>query len=156
MPKLGFFLVKLYEHGHVCHVVRTYEATRDPGEAPNRTPERIVPLHSKENPRAPLGVDLRHPWAEVVEIPPTGALDEFHRKKARNDYPLMAVWEMGIRKLRVPFQDLEDARVRERMKLLRSLGHEFTVYTLGAPQGRQRDTLLAHHDLVSVLEVVCD
>ena len=56
----------------------------------------------------------------------------------------------------MPFQDLEDARVRERMKLLRGLGHEFTVYTLGAPQGRQRDTLLAHHDLVSVLEVVCD
>jgi hypothetical protein len=91
-----------------------------------------------------------------VEVPPTGALDEFERKRARNDYPLLALWEMGIRKLRVPLQDLEDARVRERMRVLRGLGHEFTVYTLDVPpSGRAREALIAHQDLVHAWEVVC-
>ncbi len=155
VPKLGFFVVRIYEHGHVCEVVRTYGATLDPGEAMAAVEERIAPLHSRENERAPLGVDLRHAWADVVEIPPMGALDEFERKKVRNDYPLMALWEMGVRKLRVPFQDLEDPRVRERMRLLRSLGHAFTVYTLDVPPGRARDLLIEHHELVDAWEVVC-
>jgi predicted phosphodiesterase len=154
LPKLGYFLVRIYEQGHVCHAVRTHGATVDPGKTLPPAPERVPSLHVKENVRAPLGVDLRHPWAEIVEITPTGALDEFERKKARNDYPLMALWEMGIRKLRVPFQDLEDPRVRERMRVLRSLGHEFTVYTLDVPQGPARDLFVEHHDLVDAWEVV--
>lgn len=154
VPKLGFCLVKIYEYGHVCHVVRSYGATIDPGEVPAPAPRRVAGIHSTENSAAPLGVDMRHPWAEVVEIPPTGALDEFERKKARNDYPLMALWEMGIRKLRLPLQDLQDPRVRERMSLLRSLGHEFTVYTLGVPHGRPLEVLIEHHRLVDVWEVI--
>jgi 3',5'-cyclic AMP phosphodiesterase CpdA len=155
VPKLGFFLVRIYERGHVCEVIRTYGATLDPGHTMAPAEERVAPLHLKENGRAPLGVDMRHAWAEVIEIPPMGALDEFERKKVRNDYPLMALWEMGIRKLRVPFQDLEDPRVRERMRLLRSLGHEFTVYTLDVPQGRACDLLIEYHELVDAWEVVC-
>jgi hypothetical protein len=154
LPKLGYFLVKIHERGHVCHMVRTHGATVDPGETLAAPAERVAPLHTKENRRAPLGVDLRHPWAEIVEITPTGALDEFERKKARNDYPLMALWEMGIRKLRVPLQDLEDARTRERMRVLGTLGHEFTVYTQDVPHGAARDLLIEHHDLVAAWEVV--
>jgi 3',5'-cyclic AMP phosphodiesterase CpdA len=155
LPKLGFFVVKIYESGHVCHLERTYGATLAPGGALAAPRARVSVLHARENTRAPLGVDLRHPWAEVVEVPPTGALDEFERKRSRNDYPLLALWEMGVRKLRVPFQDLEDPRVRERMRDLRALGHEFTVYTLDVPRGRARDILVEHHDVVDVWEVVC-
>jgi hypothetical protein len=154
LPKLGYFLVRIYERGHVCHAVRTHGATVDPGDTLPPRAERVQALHTKENHRAPLGVDLRHPWAEIVEITPTGALDEFERKKARNDYPLMALWEMGVRKLRVPLQDLEDPRTRERMRVLRTLGHEFTVYTQDAPRGAARHLLVEHHDLVDAWEVV--
>jgi Icc-related predicted phosphoesterase len=153
-PKLGFFVVRIYERGHVCHIERTHGAGLDPGQSLPPAPETVAPLHAQENPRAPLGVDLRHPWAEVVEIPPTGALDEFERKRARNDYPLMALWEMGVRKLRIPFQDLEDPRTRERIRALARLGHQFTVYTLEVPAGRARDLLLEHHELVEAWEVV--
>lgn len=154
-PKLGFFVVRIYEGGHVCHVERTYGTGLDPGQALPPAPARVASLHSIENRRAPFGVDLRHPWTEVVDIPPTGALDEFERKRARNDYPLMAVWEMGLRKLRVPFQDLEDPRTRARMRDLHRLGHTFTVYTLEVPTGRARDLLIEHHELVDAWEVVC-
>lgn len=153
--KLGFFVVRIYEHGHVCHVERTYGRGLDPGQMLPPAPPRLTALHSIENRRAPVGVDLRHPWTEMVEIPPTGALDEFERKRARNDYPLMALWEMGLRKLRVPFQDLEDPRTRARMRELRRLGHAFTVYTLEVPTGRARDLLLEHHELIDAWEVVC-
>jgi 3',5'-cyclic AMP phosphodiesterase CpdA len=155
LPKLGFFLVKIYESGHVCHLERTHGATLDAGQALSAPGARVPVLHARENTRAPLGVDLRHPWAEVVEVPPTGALDEFERKRSRNDYPLLALWEMGVRKLRVPFQDLEDPRVRARMRHLRALGHAFTVYTLDVPRGHARDVLIEHHDVVDVWEVVC-
>ena len=155
VPKLGFFLVKVYERGHVCHMERTYGATLDPGETLAAPADRVPAVHTWESPPSPLGVDLRHPWAEIVEIPPTGALDEFERKRARNDYPLLALWEMGISKLRVPFQDLEDRRTRERMRLLRGVGHEFTVYTLDVPTGRARDLLIEHHELVDAWEIVC-
>ena len=154
LPKLGFFLVRIYERGHVCHVVRTYGATLDPGATLAPTGETVAPLHSRENVRAPLGLDLRQPWAEVVEITATGAVDEFERKKVRNDYPLLALWEMGVRTLRVPFQDLEDAGVRERMRLLRHMGHRFIVYTFDVPRGRTRDLLIEHHDVVDTWEVV--
>ncbi|MBI4591498.1 MAG: metallophosphoesterase [Candidatus Rokubacteria bacterium] len=156
LPKLGYFLVRIYERGHVCHVVRTYGATVEPGQTLAPGVEGVPSLHTKENHRAPLGLDLRQPWAEIVEIPPSGAVDEFGRKKARNDYPVMALWEMGIRKLRVPVQDVEDLRIRERMRVLRSLGHQFTVYTFGVPEGPRRDILVEHHDVVDVWEVVCD
>ncbi|HXH82506.1 MAG TPA: metallophosphoesterase [Candidatus Tectomicrobia bacterium] len=154
LPKLGFFLVKIHERGHVCHVERTYGATLEPGARLPAPVEQVPAVHAWARPQASLGVDLRHPWAEVVEIPPTGALDEFERKRVRNDYPLLALWEMGIGRLRVPFQDLEDPRTRERMRILRRAGHAFIVYTLGVPTGRARDLLIASHDLVDTWEVV--
>ena len=155
-PKLGYFVLRIYEKHHVCHAVRTYGATVEPGRTLPPAPERIPSLHMKENPRAPVGVDMRHPWAEVVEITATGALDEFERKKVRNDYPLMALWEAGIKKLRVPLQDLEEPATRERMRLLQSLGHEFTVYTFGVPAGARQKLLSEHHDVISAWELVCN
>jgi predicted phosphodiesterase len=154
LPKLGFLWVKIYERGHVCHLIRTYGATLQPGQDLAPPPDAVVPLHPRENVRAPLGLAARQPWAEVVEITPTGAVDEFERKRVRNDYPLLALWEMGIRKLRVPLQDLLDPATRDRLRALRRSGHEFTVHTLDVPQGRARDILVEHGDLVTALEVV--
>ena len=100
--KLGYFFVKVFKNGHVAHAVRTYGAAIEKGRNNPATPSRLSSYHTKEITRAPVGVDLRYPWAEVTEMPYSGALDEFYRKKARNDYTLMALWEMGIQKLRVP------------------------------------------------------
>lgn len=104
-PKLGYFLVHVHEAGHVVEIVRTYGRTVAP-DAPEPAPvERVAPVHPRANPHGGFGFDMRQNWMEVVEIPPTGGLDEFDRKEVRNDYPLMALWEMGVRKLRVPLRD---------------------------------------------------
>ncbi len=147
-PKLGWFLVDVYADGHVAHVMRSYGET-DGGRPPDRLPR----VHTKRTP-APVGVDLRHAWAELLEIPYSGGVDELDRKQARSDYPLLALWEMGVRALRVPVRDLADERTRARMRALAAVGHEFTVFTQGVPGGRAREALAAHADLVGAWEVI--
>lgn len=152
--KLGYFVIKVYEHDHVAHVVRTYGRTVKEGATLPEDPEILATPHTKENTHAPVGVDLRHPWAEIIEIAASGAVDEFARKRARNDYGMMALWEMGIRALRVPIQDLADANTRRRMEILKRIGHRFTVFTYDVPKGGLRDLLIGGRDLVDAWEVV--
>lgn len=150
LDKLGFFLIKVYEQGHVAHWVRTAGQTLQAPESDHKqaSSPRVKPF------TASFGVELRHPWAEIVEIPYNYILDEFVRRKVRNDYPILAMWELGIRKMRVPISDLLDPAVRARMGALRSKGHQFTVFSFYAPQGVVLETLGRYHDLVDTLEVI--
>lgn len=154
VPKLGYFVVDVHERGHVAHMVRTYGATLASDDAAAEPPPVPLQLHSKTQARAPVGIDLRHPWAEIVEIAASGGVDEFERKRVRNDYPLLALWEMGVRKLRVPLQDLCDEATRRRMRMLVEMGHEFTVYSYDVPEGAAFEALLAHGGWVHAWELV--
>src|SRR5690606_10471282 len=152
--KFGYFLVDVHERGHVPHLVRTGGAELADGETLQVPRERLPAVHARTNGNAPVGVDLRHPWAELVEIAATGGVQEFERKLARNDYPLLAIWEMGVRKLRIPIQDLLDDRLRARMRLLRDVGHEFIVYSYGLPSDDRLPLLDETPGLVSAFEIV--
>ncbi len=113
VDKLGFAMVDVHEHGHVVSFQRGLTS-----------PAAIRPHRgctSATNPLPSLGIDLRHPWADIIDIPANGGVDEFSRKKARNDYPLLAIWEMGIRHLRVPLQDFTEAATRHRVALMTRL-----------------------------------
>lgn len=156
-PKLGYFIVRAYESGHVAENVRTYGRTLKAGEplaSPGNT--MLARVHTKESELVNVGVDMRHPWAEVMEIAPSGALDEFERKVARNDYPLVALWEMGLRRMRVPMQDLLSERIRRRMDLLQRVGHRFQVYCYGLPDDQVQNVLVRHGSLIDRLELVID
>ena len=153
-PKLGYAIMHVYEHGHTIEFVRTFgEEIVENDDAPLAA--RFVPerLHPRTNTVSSLGFDMRQNWMELVEIPPTGGLDEFDRKEVRNDYPLMALWDMGIRKLRVPMRDLMVPRTRERMRMLRLHGHQFTLFSFGAPDRAERALILAHQDIFSAWEI---
>lgn len=152
--KLGFFTVDVYPQGHVARCWRTAGRTLEPGETLPAEPPRVDTLHPRQRARAPLGVHLRHPWAELTDLPYNGPMDEFHRKRARNDYTLLALWELGVRRLRVPVSDLLDARVRGRMQALAGMGHEFTVFVFGMPDGAVLEALADHRDLVARFETV--
>jgi len=151
--KLGYFVVDVHERGHVAHLVRTYGRQLAPGKKLPKA-ERLAPVHTKTNVNAALGVDLRHPLVEVIDIAATGGVQEFERKRIRNDYPLMALWEMGVRKMRAPLHDIEDAYVRDRMRLLADIGHRFVFYCFGAPGPEVRCLLVEHRGLASALEVI--
>ena len=154
--KLGFYIVKVYENSHTVQFVRSNGAFIPINEQPAETSPRLFAPHPRQRRSAPLGVHLRHPWAEMISIPATGGADEFARKLARNDYPLLSLWEMGVRKLRVPLQDLVDDHARARMALMQRMGHEFTVYSFGVPTGNQRAVLLRHSNLIAAYELILD
>src|SRR3546814_256497 len=146
-------VLDVYEHGHLCRPRRTFGRTLPPENPSPKVPSRVETVHPFENARAALGFDMRQTWAELVEIPPSGGLDEFARKVVRNDYPLLALWEMGVRRLRVPLQDLADDRVRDRMRELHEMGHAFTVFSFEVPEGKHRDALCRYADLVEAWEI---
>lgn len=152
VSKLGVLLVDVYTDRIVPQIIRTYD--RVAGQTPHcqRDWARLPPAQEQSLDR--LGIDLRYAWGELHQIPYSSMLDEFRRKLARNDYPVLALWEMGIRKLRVPLDDLVDAPSRERMALLASLGSRFTVFVFGWPDAGQQQLIRSCRGFIHALEVI--
>lgn len=152
--KLGFFFVNIYENGHAARLIRTNGEELALGEQIAPPSPKLTTYHSKEIPSAPVGVHLRHPWNEITELPYNGPMEEFSRKRVRNDYTLLALWELGIRKIRVPIAELTDERTRNRLASLKRIGHQVTVFSFEPPVGAIREALHHHRDLVDVLEII--
>ncbi len=115
--KLGFFMVHVRDGGHDVELLRTGLAD---GAA----------LHPPG--KAPLGLWLRGGWARQVDLP-CGDLDEFTCKRARNDWPLLALWDMGVHRLRLPLADLADDELRARALRLVDRGARLLVFSAGVP-----------------------
>jgi len=147
-PKLGYAVVDVYPDGVVTHIRRSYGKTLGEGETLPRM-ERVDEYYPSDA-SAPLGVQVRYPLAEVTELPNMGPLDEFARKRARNDYGLLGLWETGIRRIRLPLGDLVDDVSRERVGELHSMGFRFGFFCLGVPDV----DLSGYRDLVDFLEVI--
>ncbi len=139
--KLGFFWVDVYPERHVPYLIRTSD------EQPHRT-------HSWNSKGSSVTVDLRTPWCEEADIASAWGIEIFERKQVRNDYPLAALWEMGITDLRIPISDLLDPRVSDRVKQLSALGHQFTVVMFGLPDEARRAALVDHAAAIEAVEVV--
>ncbi|MBT7645891.1 MAG: serine/threonine protein phosphatase [Rhodospirillaceae bacterium] len=152
-PKLGYFVVHVHRGGHVCEVVRTNGAVAEEGSAEPSAPARVEPVHPRLNRHHDFGFDMRQNWMETVEIPPTGGLDEFDRKEVRNDYPLMALWEMGVARVRIPMRDLLVPERVERLAVLREHGHRFTLFPFGAPKRHHRALIERHQDVLDAWEI---
>ena len=120
--KLGFFLVDVYERGHIARFMRC--AMTD--DAPEASMHAESP-HPKRPVLPNLGIDMAYPWAEEVELPPNPALDEFRHKRVRNDYPLLALFELGISCVRVPIEDLDEESLFSRLRKLGNTGFRAQV-----------------------------
>lgn len=152
VAKLGYFLVEVYDDDHHPIIYRTHGRSAGTGDA---GVAQVVQAAAPRRPgRAPVGVDLRHSWADVVQIPYSGGLDEFDRKTARNDYPLMALWELGITNLRVPLSDLADPHAAERARIFGRNGLRFVPFLFGLPNAKQLEVLRRQRELVIALELI--
>ena len=140
--KVGYFIISVYENGHVCHMQRSNGGLLEIDETLPERRNAVVPYHSREVIRSGLGFEMRHPWAELAEVAASGALDEFERKLVRNDYILLALWDIGIQRIRIPIQDIVDERVRQRIRDLVHSGHEFTVLSSGVPSEVQQEAII--------------
>jgi hypothetical protein len=146
--KLGYFLVDVHERGVLCHMQRTNGVMEAPEDLPVAKPSSLKPVHPAENHRAPFGFEMRYAWAEETDIPPSGGVDDFVRRRVRNDYPLLALWEMGVRRHLIPVQDMRDARVRERIRIMRRFGHRFILQSFALPDPAALAAVADHRDLV--------
>lgn len=156
LQKLGFLLLEVYERGHLCRPLRTEGAGRGAQDCRGMPPPGLrVPFPPHPRQRSPLrfGFDMRKDWLAPVEIPPSGGLDEFDRKSVRNDYPIMALWEMGVRRLRIPRADLDDEARLARLYSLYAQGMRFTLFSYGLPDQVLTELLTRHADLLSAWEV---
>ncbi len=152
-PKLGYFIVHVHENGHVCEIVRTYGAVVEPDAPETEAVDRVQSIHPRENKVTRFGFDMRQNWLEVIEIPPSGGLDEFDRKRTRNDYDLMALMEMGVRRLRIPARDLLDPEHRARLDELADLGFLFTLFSFGPPDAALSTAIKGAKGLIDTWEI---
>lgn len=138
LGKFGFFVVDIHEHGHIARFVRTYGATDLAG---SDAIALRVGGDVREHAHATIGADFCHDWARVEALPYNPPLDAFVRKRVRNDYYALNLWDAGIRSIRVPIQDVADDNAYGRMRLLCDLGHRFTVFGPAVPAAPLLDRL---------------
>jgi hypothetical protein len=155
--KLGFFLVHVHDSGHSVQFVRTGGRT---AQSDSRREGESLPIALVEQkgggsaPHSAIGLYLRDSWTERVQLPYADRLDGFVRKAVRNDYPLLALWDLGVRRVRIPIGDMRDPSVRRRMELLKDRGFEFTVFSVGADQDFDERLVFEFQDLIDTWEVI--
>jgi len=146
--KLGFYLVRVYADRHEIDPIRTYGAGKLETGMPQVEPYKMIGETARM-----LGVTLRHGWGRRIELAADG-LDEFKRKEAYRDALLIALIELGVPSLRVPFADLANADVRQRLSDFVKLGFEFTVYSLGEPDEEILAMIESHGRLLVNWEII--
>jgi len=130
--KYGVTFVDVFEQGHAVRIVPTEGAELGDDGADHAT----APDNADAAPTARGGrlvAHLRHAWATPMALPYNGPMEEFSRKRARNDALLMRLWQLGICRLRTPLADLLEADIRQRIEDFGAAGMRFTFFSLDVP-----------------------
>lgn len=143
--KFSVALVHVSAQGHQLDVIPTFgRGTPDGG--------RISVEKSEGTTTKPFIVHMRHAWYEAIDLPYNGPMEEFSRKRARNDYSLVRLWQMGIWLVRTPLSDLVDPLIRERVLDWAAAGIKFRFVTSKQPEQICWNLIANHSDLVDSLE----
>ena len=136
--KLGFALLHIDRVGHRVEWICPHRVT-------DERPEPPAP--------APVGVWLRGGWARTVDLP-AGDLDPFDRKRARNDWPELALMDLGINTLRVQLTDLDDPELGPRLAHLAARGWSLQAASVGAPTPAEVAALDRHRNAIGCWELL--
>lgn len=150
--KLGYALVEVYDDHHIVRLIGSDGHVA--GETEHKSSTARLPIHPREGLNAPVGVQMRHAWNEIRALPYNNPLDEFSRKRARNDYPILATWQTGLTYLRIPVDDLVDPDTRDRLDALRGMGQRFIVMHFGPPDAAMLDLFSACGNLIHAIEII--
>lgn len=152
--KFSVALVDVYADGHGFRVIPTDGLELEAGKDVSSTGhDWTVPAPSKTN-GLPLVVHLRHAWAETIDMPYNGPMEEFSRKRARNDYTLLRLWQMGLNRVRTPLADLMDLQTRKRIDDFHSAGIRFTFFTIGVPNAAECAALKDAASMIDAVELI--
>jgi len=124
---MGFYLFRVYRDRTDAHFVRTNGAVSLP-DTVSDSPKRLLTRTSASLSHSPLGGTLRYPLAPSAELP-IGRKSVI-RRRVRNDYPLLACVELGVKWIRVPWTDLSDPIQSRRLAILRDEGVGITATSL--------------------------
>lgn len=147
--KFGYALVDVFADGHKIRMVPTDGS--ELGQGASLPDDRA---QWRTDAVTPLTVPLRHAWAAPIDMPFNGPMEEFARKRTRNDYTLMRLRQMGVSRVRVPLTDLIDPQIRGRIADYTSMGISFSFFSLGVPWTTEIDLINAHENLCAGLEIV--
>lgn len=148
--KFSVAMVDVLETGHRLRVIPTDGVM----ESDNLSGVNNSGLNADADCKQRLCVPLRHAWHESIDLPYNGPMEEFSRKRVRNDYTLLRLLQMNISDVRVPIQDLQEERVRLRMREYHQAGIRFHVFLLGQPGDVGIDAIKKHSGLVESVEWV--
>lgn len=123
------------------------------GGAAGYAAENAVQARRQTEP-LPLIPHLRHAWHAPKLLPYNGPMEEFSRKEARNDYPLLRLLQLGIETIRVPLSDLCVPRARRRIDDWAALGRKIAPFCIAAPTRGQLAELDTCAECVAALELL--
>jgi hypothetical protein len=87
-------------------------------------------------------------------MPYNGPMEEFARKRARNDNVLLRLWQMGISVVRTPLSDLLDPEYGPRVHDFHAAGIRFTFFCPGVPAPGDWSRCVESKSLIETVESV--
>ena len=144
--KFAVSFLDISEDGHRLRVVGTG------GNEWNA--EGVVDLPDTQLGTSTLIPHLRHDWATPRVLPYNGPMEEFSRKAARNDYPLLRLLQLGISTIRVPARDFLDPIQAARLDDWISLRGQLVVFSTVSPTRDLIQAVAAREHAVVAWEVV--
>ena len=150
--KYSVAVIDIYERGHQLRLIPTRGSSDT--EIPVR--EHFAGPDDSKKTKCEITVPLRHAWFESIDLPCNGPMEEFSRKRARNDYVFMRLKQMNIRDVRIPIDDIIDPLSLKRVKDYVAEGFRFHAFCM--QHLLQRRLVLADKsvELLSSLECVTD
>ena len=97
---------------------------------------------------------LRHTWHETRSLPYNGPMEEFTRKRVRNDYPLLRLMQLGMTTVRTPMSDVIDPDSLKRLHDWASLGFRFVPFAVGVPEASMRSAVSDLDGPLAAVEIV--
>ena len=161
LPKLGFYLVRDTgagagagragpARGPSVALIRT--ALDSPALDPADPRRRLLTPPSADLPASRLGVVATHPLGHATPGPVVWP--SVVRQPVRDDWRVLALTELGARRVRVPESDLDDPLQRERLPVLRGEGVDVVASWLWSPRVDVPAAVAAHRDVLDEAEVV--
>lgn len=147
--KFSYALIDIFADGHRVRVIPTEGRCLAQGE----TLQEPDPVAANPLP-VPMVVHLRHAWGRAIDMPYNGPMEEFGRKRARDDYVLLRLWQMGISGVRTPLADLSDPEYGRRVHDFHAAGMRFTFFCAGVPSAEAWQSCCDNADLIDTVELV--
>ncbi len=146
--KFSITLVDIFPKGHKVRLLPTDGKGLSPNESCKINLLHPVPQK--------LSLHMRHAWAESVDLPYNGPMEEFSRKRARNDYVLARLWQMGIKNVRTSVNDILDPSIRTRAADFAAAGISFSLFSLSIPDQPTMELFNKHRSIISSLELISE